>query len=155
MGAILLTQKFCKLNRFSRVQLFATLWTVWHQALLSMGFSKQEHSSGFAFPSPGILPDPVIEPASIVSCIGKKVLYRQCHLGNQSEILAIYSLPKYLWLKEFIRLLSLVAPAPNRISFFVQNWELGHMNYGTSITGTLCSYGRILNKMENIFPSYF
>ena len=34
------------LSRFSRVQLFATLWTVAHQAPLSKGFSKQEYWSG-------------------------------------------------------------------------------------------------------------
>ena len=33
-------------NSFSRVQLFATLWTVAHQALLSMGFPRQEYRSG-------------------------------------------------------------------------------------------------------------
>ena len=43
---------------------FATLWTVAHQAPLSMGFSKQEYWSGLPFPSLGDLPDPGIEPAS-------------------------------------------------------------------------------------------
>ena len=32
----------CVLSHFSRVQLFATPWTVAHQATLSMGFSRQE-----------------------------------------------------------------------------------------------------------------
>ena len=36
----------------SRVQLFATPWTVAHQASLSMGFSRQEYWSGLPFPSP-------------------------------------------------------------------------------------------------------
>ena len=36
---------------FSRVQLFATLWTVAYQAPLSMGFSRQEYWSGLPFPS--------------------------------------------------------------------------------------------------------
>ena len=40
----------------SRVQLFATPWTVAHQAPPSMGFSRQEHWSGLPFPSPGDLP---------------------------------------------------------------------------------------------------
>ena len=40
------------------------LWTVAHQALLSMGFSRQEYWSGLPFPSPGDLPDPRIEPES-------------------------------------------------------------------------------------------
>ena len=51
----------------SLVQLFATPWTLAHQAPLSMGFSRQEHWSGPPFPSPGDLPDPGIEPASLVS----------------------------------------------------------------------------------------
>ena len=41
----------------SRVRLFATPWTVAHQAPpLSMGFSRQEYWSGLSFPSPGDLP---------------------------------------------------------------------------------------------------
>ena len=34
------------LSRFSCVRLFVTLWTVTHQAPLSMGFSRQEYWSG-------------------------------------------------------------------------------------------------------------
>ena len=41
---------------FSPVQLFATPWTVACQALLCMGFSKQEYWSGLLFPSSGDLP---------------------------------------------------------------------------------------------------
>ena len=48
----------------SRVQLFATPWTVAYQASPSMGFSRQEYWSGLPFPSPGDLPDPGIEPRS-------------------------------------------------------------------------------------------
>ena len=40
------------LNRFSRVRLCATPQTAAHQALLSLGFSRQEHWSGLLFPSP-------------------------------------------------------------------------------------------------------
>ena len=46
----------------------ATLWTVAHQAPLSMGFSRQEYWSGLPCPSPGDLPDLGIElgsPASV------------------------------------------------------------------------------------------
>ena len=35
--------------------------------LLSMGFSKQEYWNVLPFPSPGNLPNPGIEPASLVS----------------------------------------------------------------------------------------
>ena len=37
----------------SRVQLFATPWTVAYLASASMGFSRQEYWSGLPFPSPG------------------------------------------------------------------------------------------------------
>ena len=43
---------------FSLVRLFATLWTVAHQAPLSMGFFRQEYWSGLPCPPPGDLPDP-------------------------------------------------------------------------------------------------
>ena len=52
------------MKSLSRVRLCATPWTVAHQALLSLGFSRQEHWSGLPFPSPGDLPDPGIEPGS-------------------------------------------------------------------------------------------
>ena len=48
----------------SLVQLFATPQTVAYEAPLSMGFSRQEYWSGLPFPSPGDLPDSVIEPGS-------------------------------------------------------------------------------------------
>ena len=54
------------LSRFSHVRLFATLWTVALQALLSMGFSRQEYCSWLSYP-PGDLPDPGIEPAALMS----------------------------------------------------------------------------------------
>ena len=46
---------------------FLTLWTVAHQAPLSMGFSRQEYWSGLPFPSPGNLPNPGMEPVSPVT----------------------------------------------------------------------------------------
>ena len=53
-----------KVKSLSRVQLFATPWTVAYQVPQSMGFSRQEYWSGLPFPSPGDLPDPGIEPRS-------------------------------------------------------------------------------------------
>ena len=52
------------LSCFSHVRLFETLWTVAHQASLSMRFSRQEYWSGLSFPSPGDLPDPGIKLGS-------------------------------------------------------------------------------------------
>ena len=48
----------------SRVQLFATPWTVAYQAPPTMGFSRQEYWSVVPFPSPGDLPNPGIELGS-------------------------------------------------------------------------------------------
>ena len=53
-----------KKKSLSHVRLFATPWTVAYQAPQSMEFSRQESWSGLAFPSPGDLPNPGIEPGS-------------------------------------------------------------------------------------------
>ena len=47
----------------SRVPLFATPWTVAHQAPLSMEFSSQEYWSGLSFSPPGIEPASPASPA--------------------------------------------------------------------------------------------
>ena len=57
----------CVLNSFSCVRLFATLWTVAHQAPPSMGFSRQESWSALPRSSPGDIPDPGIKPTSLMS----------------------------------------------------------------------------------------
>ena len=60
----------CVQSPFSCVQLFVTLWTVAHQAPLSMGFSRQEYWSRLPCPPPGDLPDPRIKPVSLASSHG-------------------------------------------------------------------------------------
>ena len=55
----------CVLGHFSHVRLFATLWTVTHQAPLSIGFSRQEYWGGLPCPPPGDLPTPGIKPVSL------------------------------------------------------------------------------------------
>ena len=57
-------QVLSEVKSLSRVRLFATPWTVAHQASLSVGFTRQEYWSGLPFPTPGDLPDPGIEPRS-------------------------------------------------------------------------------------------
>ena len=47
------------------VWLFVIPWTWAHQAPLAVGFSRQEYLTGLAFPSPGDLPRPGIEPVSL------------------------------------------------------------------------------------------
>ena len=54
----------CVLSLFGHAQLFVTLWTVAHQASLSMGFSRQGEWSGLPCPPPGGVPDSGMEPTS-------------------------------------------------------------------------------------------
>ena len=54
----------CMLSHVNHVWLFAVPWTVAHQALLSMEFSRQEYWSGLPCPSPEDLPHPGTEPRS-------------------------------------------------------------------------------------------
>ena len=60
------------LSHFSRVQLFATLWTVARQAPLSVGFSWQEYWNGLPFPPLGYLPWP--RDGTQVSCMAGRFL---------------------------------------------------------------------------------
>ena len=53
------------LSYFTQVWLFATPWTVAHQAPLSMGFSRQEYWSGLPCPPPGDLYNPGIKSMSL------------------------------------------------------------------------------------------
>ena len=64
MKQILVIFLACVLSHFSHVRLFETLWSIAHEAPLSMGFPRQEFWSGLPFPSPGDLPNPGVEPVS-------------------------------------------------------------------------------------------
>ena len=94
----------CVLNFFSCVQIFATLWTVAHQAPLSMGFSRQEHWRGLPCPPPGDLPNPGIEPTSptlvggfyITSTTWEAPICVQIHTNTYIYIYEIYI---YIYMK--------------------------------------------------------
>ena len=63
----------------------ATPWTLALQDLLSMGFPRQEYSSGLPFTSPGDFPDPGIKPMSaemqaVSSFVGESLPLN--HQGN-------------------------------------------------------------------------
>ena len=51
-------------KHFSYIRLFVTLWTIAHQASLSMGFPSQEYWSGLLCPPPGDLSDSGIKSVS-------------------------------------------------------------------------------------------
>ena len=54
----------CCARSLSHVRLFATPWTVAHQAPLSLGVSRQEYWSGILCPPAVDLPNPRIKPSS-------------------------------------------------------------------------------------------
>ena len=63
---------------FSRVRLYATLWTIACQAPLSIGLSRLGYRSGLHCLPPGDLPSPETEPASLTSpALAGGFLYHQ------------------------------------------------------------------------------
>ena len=62
----------------------ATPWTTAHQAPRSMGLSRQEYWRGLPCPPPRDLPNSGIEPMSLVSCIGRQVLY--CEVPGEAHL---------------------------------------------------------------------
>ena len=87
-----------KVKLLSPVRLFATPWTVAHQAPPSMGFSRQEYWSGLPFPSPGDLPDLGIQPASAALQADSLPL---SHLGSPQICLLIAYYFK-LWFQLYV-----------------------------------------------------
>ena len=78
----------CVLGCFSRVWLFVILWTVDQWAPLSMGFSRKGHWSGLPCPLPGDLPDPGIEPESLMppALIGGSFTTNAAWEGNKGYL---------------------------------------------------------------------
>ena len=72
----------------SRVQLFATSWTLACQPPLSVEFSRQEYWSRLPFFFPGDLPYPGIEPVPLcVSCTGRRALSQ---LNHQEKPICVF-----------------------------------------------------------------
>ena len=109
------------LSHFSRVCLFATLWTIAHQAPLSVGFSRQEYWSGLPCLLPGDLPDPGDQTCS--SCIGRWVPYHQCHLKpNLPPLRGVQSSRNFSILSLYIDHIP-TFKSPDKWSEKNQNWH--------------------------------
>ena len=57
----------CMLSHAVMSNSFATLWTLAHQAPLSMGFYRHKYWRGLPYSPPGHLPDPQAKPISLLS----------------------------------------------------------------------------------------
>ena len=91
---------------FSCVQLFVTLWSVACQVPLSMGILQSRIQSGLPCPPQGDLPNPGIEPASLMSpalvaggvcvcvcvcvCAMCAILYHVSHQGSLTTKIVKY-----------------------------------------------------------------
>ena len=89
----------CVLSLFSRVRLFATLWTVALQAPLSMGFSRQGYWSGLLCPPPGIF---LTQGSNLLLLHHLHCMWILDHFGNPYV--------KNLWRQVSNRLLKLFRP---------------------------------------------
>ena len=87
----------CMLSHFSCVQLFVTLWTVAHQAPLSMGFSRSEYWSELPCPPPCYLPASGIEPKSPVAPTLQADSLSLSHQGSPCVYIYIY-IYIYTWI---------------------------------------------------------
>ena len=65
---------------------FATPWTAAHQATLFMGFFRQEYWSGLLSPSPGDLPDPGVQSASLALQVDSLSLNHQGSLEMSMKL---------------------------------------------------------------------
>ena len=85
-----------------------TPWTVAPQALLSVGFCRQEHWSGLPFLFPGDLPNPGIKPESpaspalvgrffITKPPGKPVKSHTAHQNSSRKLWQHYTKARKLW----------------------------------------------------------
>ena len=83
----------------SHVRLFATPWTVTHQALLSVGFPRQKYWTGLPCPPPGDLPDLGIESSSPASPDLEDGFFTTEPLGKSGLLSAYYqqNLRHILW----------------------------------------------------------
>ena len=74
------------------VWLFEALWTLTHQALLFMGFFRQEYWSGYPFPSPGDLQDQGLS-SGLPRC--RQILKHPSHQRKPKPIFFIF-MPRHM-----------------------------------------------------------
>ena len=79
------------LRRFSRVRLFATLWSVTCQAPPSTGFSRQEYRSGLHVLLQGIFLIRGLNLWSMNLLHCRWILYQLSHLGSPYKSICLYN----------------------------------------------------------------
>ena len=105
--------------------LFATPGTIAHQAPLSMGFSRQEHWSGWPCPPPGGHPDAGAEPAPphLLRCW--QMLYHLSHQGSPCIPRACVMLSCFSRVQLFMTLWTVACQAPLSMGLSRQEYWSG------------------------------
>ena len=129
------------LSRFSRVQFFATLWTVAQQAPLSMGFSRQEYWSELPCPPPGDLPEPGTGPMSLALQADSLPL---SHQGSPHPLHG----PSQLWQTK-VSLSSV--QSLSRVRLFATPWTTARQ---ASLFITISRSSLRLTSIETVMPSF-
>ena len=89
------------LSHFGCVWLFVTPWTLAHQAPLSMQILQARILGWFSMPSSRGSSQPRDWTfISYVFCIGRRVLYQECHLGSPTACLEIIKNLEFARIKE-------------------------------------------------------
>ena len=83
----------CIFSHFSHVRFFETLWTVAHQASLSMGFSRQEYWNGLSALLQRIFPTQGLNSRLLSLLHRRRVLHLLSQLGSH---ISTYTSPKCL-----------------------------------------------------------
>ena len=123
------------ISHFSRVQLFATPWTVARQSPLSIEFSKQEYWSGSPCPPPGDLPNLGIELESPVSLELAGEFFATEPLGVSLKRFTV-TLKEMLWVFVTVQAFSSCGAWASHCCGFscCQAQALGHMGFSTCST---------------------
>ena len=82
-------QIMCVCVKLLQLCMTATLWTVAHQAPLSMGFSRQQYWSELPCPPPGDLPDPGIKPVFPATPALQVDSLMLNHQGSPNQIICV------------------------------------------------------------------
>ena len=168
-----------------RVLLFTTFWTVVRQALLSVGFSRQEYWNVLPFPLPGDIPDPGIKSTSLtlagrfftIEPPGKPSLaHRTCSIEVMNLIRIMTSSPNSLKSSWFIsdesdqnndftqftekQLVHLIIKVTNQLVFVLQSviWRVFLMSPNSVLLFHFLRsllHLSLLPSPEILFPQFF
>ena len=122
-----------------------TLWTVAHEAPLTMGFSQQAYWSELPFSPLGDLPSPGVKPTSPALQVDSLLL---SHQGNPIVVIPIYIPTKSVEGFSFLHPLSSISVC--------RLFDDGHSDWLTwHLTVILTCFFLIISDVEHCFFSFF